>query len=59
MTFNNSEYNALKAEQIHHDRICLTILRFLITASTAVYGLVGVRSSYSFLLILLTLIWFI
>ena len=59
MTFNNSEYNALRTELIHHDRSCLTILQFLLTASTAIYGLVSTEKFDSSLLILLSIIWFI
>ncbi len=58
MTFNDSEYNALRTELIHHDRSCLTILQFLLTASTAIYGLVSTTKVDSSLLILLSIIWF-
>ena len=59
MTFDNSEYNALRTELLHHDRSCLTILQFLLTDSTAIYGLVSTTQVGSFLLILLSIIWFI
>lgn len=56
MEFNSNEYNSLRAELIHHDRTCLTIISLLLTASTAVYGLV-VNKQLSYLLIVLSVIW--
>jgi len=58
MTFNDAEYNSLRTELIHHDRTCLTILGLLLTASTAIYGLV-VNKDLFYLLILLSVIWYV
>ena len=59
MTFNNSEYNSLRTELLHHDRSCLLIMSYLLTASTAIYGLASSEKFDSFLLILLSVIWLI
>ena len=59
MIFDNSEYNALRTELLHHDRSCLLIISFLFTASVTIYGLVSTEKFDSSLLILLSIVWFI
>ena len=59
MKYNETEYSSLRTELIHHDRICLSILGILLTASTTIYGLVSQKQEILFLLIVLSVIWFV
>ncbi len=56
--YDKVEYNALRAEIIHHDRTCFNIISLLLGASTAIYGLV-VKQNIFLLLIILSVIWFV
>ena len=56
MNSSEAEYRALRTELIHYDNACLTILGLMLTASTAIYGLVSDKSIYP-LLFLLSIIW--
>lgn len=56
--YDKLEYNSLRKELIHHDRICFNIISLLLGASTAIYGLV-VKENLFPLLIILSVIWFV
>lgn len=58
MKYSEAEYNCLRAELLHHDGGCLTILGLLLASSTAIYGLVADRSIFP-LLIMLSIIWLV
>jgi hypothetical protein len=58
MKYSEAEYTCLRAELLHHDGSCLTILGLLLASSTAIYGLVADRGVFP-LLIMLSIIWLI